>query len=453
MQIDTRAATRRLPLPPKLGGGLPLLGHTLDFLRDTQGLMRRAASEVGPVARFRVVGKDMVLLTGPKVHEAFFRAPDEVLNPSEAYKMMVPVFGKGVAYDNDGERMMEQLHMLLPALQDQRMRTYGSVIAQEVDDSLSTWGDSGERCIVEYAQTLTNFTSSHCLLGREFRKEMTEEWARVYHDLERGIVPIGYIHPYLPIPAFRRRDRARARLGEMVSEVVERRRRSGTVREDFLQTLMESRYKDGSALSDHEITGMLVAAMFAGHHTSGVTTAWTLIELLRHPKELALVRDEIDAVYAEDPELTFPSLRKLKRTEWAVKEALRLHPPLFILLRAALEDYEIEGYLIPKGTWCIVSPIVAHELDEVFADAKRFDPSRYDKPRQEDKKPFAYIAFGGGRHKCMGNAFAILQIKTIMAKLLHEYDFELSGDPIETDFSGLVLGPKLPCRVKYRRRG
>src|SRR5690606_2373968 len=130
---------------------------------------------------------------------------------------------------------------------------------------------------------LTNFTSSHCLLGREFRKEMTEEWARVYHDLERGIVPIGYIHPYLPIPAFRRRDRARARLGEMVSEVVERRRRSGTVREDFLQTLMESRYKDGSALSDHEITGMLVAAMFAGHHTSGVTTAWTLIELLRHP--------------------------------------------------------------------------------------------------------------------------------------------------------------------------
>jgi sterol 14alpha-demethylase len=217
--------------------------------------------------------------------------------------------------------------------------------------------------------------------------------------------------------------------------------------------LMESKYKDGSSLSDHEITGMLVAAMFAGHHTSGVTTAWTLIELLRHPEELALVKKEIDEIYAEDPELTFPSLRKLKRTEWAVKEALRLHPPLFILLRAALQDFEVEGYRIPKGSWCIVSPIVAHELDEVFEGALGFDPARYDKPRQEDKQPLAYISFGGGRHKCMGNAFALLQIKTIMAKLLHEYDFELSGDPIETDFSGLVLGPKLPCRVKYSRRG
>jgi sterol 14alpha-demethylase len=452
MQMEETRVAAPLPLAPKLKGGLPLLGHTIDFLRDTQGLMRRAAAEVGPVARFRVVGKDMVLLTGPTMHEAFFRAPDEQLSPSEAYKMMVPVFGKGVAYDNEGPRMVEQLHMLLPALQDQRMRTYGGVIAKEVDESLAAWGDAGERCIVEYAQTLTNFTSSHCLLGREFRQEMTEEWARVYHDLERGIVPIGYIHPYLPIPAFRRRDRARARLGEMVSEVVERRRKSGYVGEDFLQTLMESKYKDGSSLSDHEITGMLVAAMFAGHHTSGVTTAWTLIELLRHPEELALVKQEIDEVYAEDPELTFPSLRKLKRTEWAVKEALRLHPPLFILLRAALQDFEVEGYRIPKGTWCIVSPIVAHELDEVFAGALEFDPSRYDKPRQEDKRPFAYISFGGGRHKCMGNAFAILQIKTIMAKLLHEYDFSLSGDPIETDFSGLVLGPKLPCRVKYTRR-
>jgi sterol 14alpha-demethylase len=453
MQMEETSVAAPLPLAPKLKGGLPLLGHTVDFLRDTQGLMRRAASEVGPVARFRVVGKDMVLLTGPRMHEAFFRAPDEQLSPSEAYKMMVPVFGKGVAYDNEGPRMMEQLHMLLPALQDQRMRTYGGVIAKEVDQSLVSWGDSGERCIVEYAQTLTNFTSSHCLLGREFRQEMTEEWARVYHDLERGIVPIGYIHPYLPIPAFRRRDRARARLGEMVSEVVERRRASGFVGEDFLQTLMESKYKDGSSLSDHEITGMLVAAMFAGHHTSGVTTAWTLIELLRHPEELALVKREIDEVYAEDPELTFPSLRKLKRTEWAVKEALRLHPPLFILLRAALQDFEVEGYRIPKGSWCIVSPIVAHELDEVFEGARSFDPSRYDKPRQEDKQPFSYISFGGGRHKCMGNAFALLQIKTIMAKLLREYDFELSGDPVETDFSGLVLGPKLPCRVKYSRRG
>src|SRR5699024_4340427 len=107
-----------------------------------------------------------------------------------------------------------------------------------------------------------------CLLGKEFREELTTEFSEVYYDLERSIVPLVYISPNLPLPVFRRRDRARARLGEMVSRIVERRKRSGFEGEDFLQTLMEARYKDGTKLSDHEITGMLVAAMFAGHHTS-----------------------------------------------------------------------------------------------------------------------------------------------------------------------------------------
>ena len=101
-------ATLNAPLPsssiPTVSGGLPLLGHTLGFVRDTIGLLEKARRECGDVARFRVVGKDMVLLTGAEVHEAFFRAPDQQLSPNEAYKMMVPVFGKGVAYDNEPER-------------------------------------------------------------------------------------------------------------------------------------------------------------------------------------------------------------------------------------------------------------------------------------------------------------------------------------------------------------
>src|SRR5699024_2050991 len=96
--------------------------------------------------------------------------------------------------------------------------------------------------------------------------------------------------------------------------------------EDFLQTLMEARYKDGSKLNDHEITGMLVAAMFAGHHTSSVTTAWTLLELLRNPATLEEARRELASVYPNGEEVTFQSLRELKYLEGAVKEALRLHP-------------------------------------------------------------------------------------------------------------------------------
>src|SRR5437667_8283762 len=91
-------------------------------------------------------------------------------------------------------------------------------------------------------------------------------------------------------------------------------------------------------------------------------------------------------------------------------------------------------------------------MPEVFKDPDAFDPDRFAPPREEDKRDFAFIAFGGGRHKCLGNAFAILQIKAILALLLGQYEFELSGDPIAADFHGLVIGPKEPCRVRYRRR-
>ncbi|MBT8467642.1 MAG: cytochrome P450 [Deltaproteobacteria bacterium] len=442
-----------LKRPPKLKGGLPLIGHTIAFVKDTIGLLQRTYDECGRVGRFRLFGKDMILFTGPEAHEALFRQPDEVLSPNAAYKMMVPVFGEGVAYGAEPARMAEQMHTLYPALRNNRMRTYTEIVARETLDVIRDWGDEGVIEASAFFGMLTNYTSSSCLLGKEFRNEMSEEFSKVYYDLERGIVAWGYIHPYLPIPAFRRRDRARARLGEMVSQIVQKRKRSGYRGEDFLQTLIDAEYSDGSKLSDHEITGMLVAAMFAGHHTSSVTTAWTLIELLRNPRFLEGVRGEIHARYADDEEYSFQSLRDLEKTEGAVKEALRIHPPLFILLRAAQRDCEILGYRVKKGNWVAVSPLVAHRDEEVFENALEYDPGRYGPGREEDKRPFAYISFGGGRHKCMGNAFAILQIKTIIAVLLNRYDFELAGDPIETDFQGLVLGPKPPIRIRYRRRG
>jgi len=394
----------------------------------------------------------MVLLTGPSGNEAFFRAPDEVLSPAAAYELMVPVFGKDVVYDAPPDKMWEQLGMLMPALRDQRMRTYGGIIAGEVEQSLADWGDAGELDLVSYCQVLTNFTSSHCLLGPEFRNEMTEEFAQVYHDLERGITPAAYISPYLPLPSFRKRDKARVRLVEMITEIIGQRRTAGREGEDFLQTLMDAKYKNGLPLSEHEITGLLLAGMFAGHHTSSVTTAWTLLELLRYPEILREIREELEEVYGSGGAITFESLRRLHKLEYAIKESLRLHPPLFMLLRKALQDFHYGGYTMPAGTYLVTSPTVSHQIPEIFADPDRFDPTRFGPGREEDKEPFTFISFGGGRHKCMGNAFALLQVKTIFAILLTRYEFELRGDPIEGDFHGVVVGPKQPCRLRYRLR-
>jgi sterol 14-demethylase len=447
------AASGQLENPPRLKGGLPLIGHTVEFARDPVGLLQRAYDECGRVAQFKLAGKNVTVFTGPEAHESLFRHPDEVLNPTEAYKMMIPVFGKGVVYDTTHERMMEQLHMLHPALRNKRMRTYTEIIAEETHKMIELWGDEGEFEACDFFGVLTSYTSSRCFLGQEFRNEMSEEFAHVYADLEGGIVPIAYINAHLPIPAFRKRDRARKRLGEMVSAIIARRKARGIKGEDFIQTLMESTYSDGTALTDHEITGILVANMFAGHHTSSVTTAWSLIELLRNPDYYDEACAEVRSRFGKGETYTFDAMRDVVKTEWAIKEALRIHPPLFMLFRTAMEDCEIYGHLVKKGDWVCVSPIVAHREDVVFKDALRYDPERYGPGREEDRRPFAYISFGGGRHKCLGNAFALLQMKVILSVMLNHFDFELVGDPITTDFERVVLGPKPPIHVRYRKRG
>lgn len=455
--VDTILRRKKTPPvglkePPVLSGALPVVGHTVEFVRSAIGLLARAQREHGNVAAIEIIGKKMVAVFGPEAQEAVFRAPDSQLNPSEAYKIMTPIFGKDVVYDAPPEKMNEQLKMLLPALKDRRMRTYGEIIVEEVEQSIAGWGESGEIDLVDYCRVLTNYTSSHCLLGREFRKGMTEEFAAVYHSLERGVTPVAYLNAHLPLPSFRERDRARVRLEEMVTEIIKERRRVGRTGEDFLQTLMEARYKSGGPLTEHEITGMLVAALFAGHHTSSVTTAWSIIELVNHPAYLNRVLEELDGVFAGGETVGFHSLRNIPLTERTVLEVLRLHPPLFMLVRVAMEDFVHAGYFIPKGSWVLISPTVTHRIPELFQDPEAFDPDRFAPPREEDKRDFAFIPFGGGRHKCMGNAFALLQIKAILAILLRRYEFELVNPRVESDFHGLVVGPKEPCRVRYRRR-
>jgi sterol 14-demethylase len=215
---------------------------------------------------------------------------------------------------------------------------------------------------------------------------------------------------------------------------------------------MEARYTDGKGNTDDEITGLLLAAIFAGHHTSSVTSAWTLIELLRDPAYLARVTRELDATFPSGEPVSYMGLRKAVVTENAVKETLRLHPPLVLLVRVVNDDFVFKGWLVRKGSWIMLSPLVAHRIGSVFPEPMRFDPDRFAPPRAEDKRDFAYIPFGGGRHKCLGNAFALLQVKAILATLVGRFDFELVGDPVRADFHGTVVGPVEPVRVRYVRR-
>ncbi len=213
---------------------------------------------------------------------------------------------------------------------------------------------------------------------------------------------------------------------------------------------------DGSPrFSADQITGMFISMMFAGHHTTSGTAAWTLIELLRHPGELEAVRGELDELYAGGAEVSYQALREMPRLESAVKEALRLHPPLILLLRVAKEDLEVEGFTIRAGQMVGASPSVSNRIPEDFPDPDSFDPSRYLEPREEDRaNPWTWIPFGAGRHRCVGAAFAMMQLKAIFSVLLRRWDFELAQPPdrYRNDHSKMVVQLEQPCAVRYRRR-
>jgi sterol 14-demethylase len=440
--------------PPRLPGWLPIAGHILDFGKNPHDFMMRLRRELGDVAEFKLFHQDMVLLTGAEASEAFYRAPDEVLDQGPAYKLMTPIFGKGVVFDAPIAKKNQQLQMLMPALRDKPMRTYSDVIVGEVDNLLKGWGDAGSLDLLDFTKELTIYTASHCLLGAEFRYELSAEFAEIYHDLEQSIKPIAYVFPYLPLPAFRRRDKARVRLHGLVAQIMEKRARAAEKSTNVFQMLIDAHYEDGSKLSSHEITGMLTAAVFAGHHTSSGTAAWVLIELLRHPEELKRVVAEIDALFGDDGPVTFEALRQVPRLENVIKEVLRLHPPLILLMRKVMRDFHVKDYVVKAGKFVCAAPSVTHRILELFPDPERFDPDRYTPERAEDKNLFGWQAFGGGRHKCSGNAFALFQIKAIFCVLLRQYEFELVNPPetYRDDYKKMVVEPGSPCPIRYRKR-
>ncbi len=252
---------------------------------------------------------------------------------------------------------------------------------------------------------------------------------------------------------------ARAALVELVAGIMERRAAGPPPPEgedDLLDILMSIREEDGSLrFSADTVTGMFISMMFAGHHTTSGTAAWTLIELLRHRDELAAVTGELGTLYADGSEVSFQALREIPRLEAAIKEALRLHPPLILLLRAAMEDLEYAGYRIAAGKFVGASPAISNRIPEDFPDADDFVPARYLEPREEDRaNPWTWIPFGAGRHRCVGAAFAMMQLKAIFSVLLQGWEFEAAQplDSYRNDHSKMVVQLEQPCLVRYRRR-
>ena len=439
--------------PPVLSGGLPLLGHLGPLRKNPIALFQRVRDELGEIGEINFAGNRVIMMMGEEAQEAFFRGSDEQLDQAAAYPFLTPVFGKGVVFDGTPEQRKQAIRN--QSLTAKFMKGHADTISNEVERMMAGLGDEGEIDVLDFFAELTMYTSSACLIGKEFREELTPEYFKTFYELEKGTDAIAYVNANLPLPAFRARDRARKRLVGMLTEVFERRRRDPNSTRELFDVLLTLKDEEGQPrYTIDQITGMFISLMFAGHHTTSGTAAWTVIELLKHPHVMKSVVSELDTLYADGRAVSHQALREIPDLEHSIMEALRLHPPLIILMRKVMYDFHYKGWTIPAGKLVGVSPAVSNRMPEYFPDPDHYDPTRYEPGREEDKRAFAWIPFGAGRHKCVGSAFAMMQLKAIFSDLLRNYEFELSQphNSYKNDHSKMVVQIAQPCLARYRKR-
>ncbi|GLI64117.1 hypothetical protein VaNZ11_007292 [Volvox africanus] len=446
---------------PPVYEGIPYVGGLIKFSKGPWKLLHDGYAKFGEVFTVPVAHKRVTFLIGPDVSPHFFKAGDDEMSQSEVYDFNVPTFGPGVVFDVEQKVRTEQFRMFTEALTKNRLKAYVPQFNKEAEEYFAKWGDEGIIDFKEEFSKLVTLTAARTLLGREVREQLFEQVADLLHGLDEGMVPISVFFPYLPIPVHRKRDRCRKELSNIFGKVIRHRRESGHREEDVLQQFIDARYQNvngGRALTEEEITGLLIAVLFAGQHTSSITTSWTGIFMAANKEKawLPAVEEQKAIVAKHGTNLSFEALSDMELLHRNITEALRMHPPLLLVMRYAKKPFSVTAsdgktYVIPKGDIVAASPNFSHMLPQIFKNPEKYDPDRFAPPREEQNRPYSFIGFGAGRHACIGQNFAYLQIKSIWSVLLRNFEFELLDPVPDADYESMVIGPK-SCRVKFNRR-
>ncbi|XP_067876968.1 ultra-long-chain fatty acid omega-hydroxylase-like isoform X4 [Heterodontus francisci] len=197
---------------------------------------------------------------------------------------------------------------------------------------------------------------------------------------------------------------------------------------DFLDILLLTKDEDGNGLTDEEIQSEANTFMFEGHDTTASGISWVLYNLARHPEYQDKCRDEIEQLMEENDhsEVEWDDLSRMPFTTMCIKESLRLHPPVTTVARCCTEDIKLpDGRVIPKGNTCLLSIYGTHHNPAVWPDPEVYDPSRFDSTNADKRAPYAFIPFSAGPRNCIGQNFALSEMKVAVALTLYRFKFTL----------------------------
>ncbi|EPQ54358.1 cytochrome P450 [Gloeophyllum trabeum ATCC 11539] len=496
-------APRDPSLPPVVFHWLPFVGSAPSYGNDPLKFFFECREKYGDVFTFILFGRKVTVALGPKGNNFVLGGKSVALSAEDAYThLTTPVFGKDVVYDVPNDVFMEQKKFVKVGLSTENFRAYVGMIEQEVSDFFrrdpsfqvfqkNTTEEWGSFDVLKALSEITILTASRTLQGKEIRQSLDKHFADLYSDLDGGFTPINFLFPNLPLESYRKRDVAHAKMSQFYQDILRKRKEGGSEYEhDMMAALMNQKYRNGRPLADHEIAHIMIALLMAGQHTSSATGSWTLLHLAANP-------DIAEAVYQEQVEhfgsgdghfrsMSYDELKKLPVLDSVIRETLRLHPPIHSIMRKVRDEVvvppslsapaEDRSFVVPKGYYVLACPAVSQVDPRIWKNAEEWDPTRWSDPEGAAAKAYTeyndengekidygfglvskgtespYQPFGAGRHRCIGEQFAYLQLGTIIATILRHVELRLPGPFPAHNYHTMITLPKEPRIIQYRRR-
>jgi cytochrome P450 len=443
-----------------------LIGSLREIRRDYLGTISRAAREVGGLARI-VAGPPgwrvtLYSVSSPQLASEVLSRPDRYRKQAPGYRELRLALGDNLLTSED-EAWHRQRRFLASMFTRRRiMASYAAVMVTEAERLVERWRTAAAAgtSLDAYLELIevTSRISGRILFGADMTKafDLLKRFRRINDQLLRRAVTPHPLPTWVPTPANRRLNSGLGEVRRIVGDLISERRaqRSSPATDDMLGLLLAARDAEDAAdrLSDSEVADQAMLFLLAGHDTTSVTLACTLLQLALAPQWQAILQEEIDTTLAGRP----PAAADVDELLWtgrAVREMMRLYPAAHGMARSTLGDEILDGYHIPAGSWVEVSAWGVHHSPAVWTDPDRFDPRRFDVPPGQfpGGHRYAWFPFGSGPRACIGMQIATLEVQILLATILQAFRITtpLTAVPVHAAITLLPTGA-LPIQLHNR---
>jgi cytochrome P450 len=430
---------------------IPLKG-LLAFQKDPIGVLKRLKTH-GDVARMRMA-YSVFLISDPELIRQVFLPLNDSLSKGRALQRAKILLGDGLL-TSEGPLHTRQRRLIMPAFHRERLALYAQIMIDLASKQQDAWVDGQELDIRSEMMRLTLEIAGRTMFGAKLEAESQEISAALTEVMDRfqlAMLPGVQWMQHIPTPGNLKFKAARKRLDSVVFRMIKSRREQSEEADDLLSMLLQARDEEDQQrrMTDSQVRDEVMTLFLAGHETTANALTWTLYQLAENPEIYEKLQAELQSVLAGRAPLP-QDYSSLKYAEKNFAESMRLYPPAWIVGRKALEDLELGGYAIPKGSIIVMSQYLSHRDPRFWPDPEKFDPERFS-PEAKAKRPaLAYFPFGFGPRGCIGEGFAWMEGVLVLASLAQKWRFTLAEGPKPAISPQFTLRPKGSVRLVVSR--